>query len=202
MEILNLYAGIGGNRKLWGDEHNITAVEIDPEIANIYRDLYPNDTVIVGDAHKYLLDNFEKYDFIWSSPPCPTHSRMRTLLHIQENTRRTPYPDMQLYQEIILLQNFFKGIYVIENVRSYYDPLIEPQESGNHYFWCNFKLTKEKAINRSIRRNGKKKKWGFDIEKYNLKEKKRTYVLNNLVYPEQGLKIFNDAFITKQEELF
>jgi hypothetical protein len=27
MKILNLYAGIGGNRKLWGDEHEIVAVE-------------------------------------------------------------------------------------------------------------------------------------------------------------------------------
>jgi DNA (cytosine-5)-methyltransferase 1 len=28
MRILNLYAGIGGNRKLWGDDHEITAVEL------------------------------------------------------------------------------------------------------------------------------------------------------------------------------
>lgn len=51
MKILNLYAGIGGNRKLWGDEHEITAVEINPEIAEIYKNLYPQDTVIIGDAH-------------------------------------------------------------------------------------------------------------------------------------------------------
>ena len=31
-EILNLYAGIGGNRKLWGDEHEITAIELVPEL--------------------------------------------------------------------------------------------------------------------------------------------------------------------------
>ena len=30
MRILNLYAGIGGNRKLWGEEHEVTAVE--PEV--------------------------------------------------------------------------------------------------------------------------------------------------------------------------
>lgn len=35
MKILNLYAGIGGNRKLWGNEHEITAVELDPDIAAI-----------------------------------------------------------------------------------------------------------------------------------------------------------------------
>lgn len=33
MKILNLYCGIGGNRKLWGDEHEITAVEFEPKIA-------------------------------------------------------------------------------------------------------------------------------------------------------------------------
>ena len=32
MKILNLYAGIGGNRKLWGDGHDITAVQLVPEI--------------------------------------------------------------------------------------------------------------------------------------------------------------------------
>ena len=42
MEILNLYAGIGGNRKLWGDDHEITAVEYKQEIADIYKDFFPN----------------------------------------------------------------------------------------------------------------------------------------------------------------
>lgn len=59
MKILNLYAGIGGNRKLWGDSHEITAVEIDPEIAKIYHDFFPQDKVIVADAHQYLLDHFQ-----------------------------------------------------------------------------------------------------------------------------------------------
>ncbi len=72
MKILNLYAGIGGNRKLWGNEHDITAVEIGPNIANIYSEFYPNDTVIVGDAHEFLRANFRDFDFIWASPPCPT----------------------------------------------------------------------------------------------------------------------------------
>lgn len=42
MKILNLYAGIWWNRKLW--EWDITAVEFNPEIAKIYHDLYPNDS--------------------------------------------------------------------------------------------------------------------------------------------------------------
>ena len=43
MKILNLYAGIGGNRKLWGNNHEIVAVENDINIAKIYKDFYPND---------------------------------------------------------------------------------------------------------------------------------------------------------------
>lgn len=87
MKILNLYANIGGNRKLWGNEHEIIAVEIDPSIASIYETLWPNDKVIVGDAHQYLLDHFSEFDFIWSSPPCPTHSR------INKANALNPYKD-------------------------------------------------------------------------------------------------------------
>ena len=76
MKILNLYAGIGGNRKNWGDTHEITAVEYDPKIAAIYRDFFPNDKVIIADAHQYLLDHFSEFDFIWSSPPCQSHSKL------------------------------------------------------------------------------------------------------------------------------
>ena len=79
MKILNLYAGIGGNRKLWGDEHDITAIEWDRDIAKIYQDFFPNDTMIVIDAHQYLLEHYFEFDFIWASPPCPTHSRLRLL---------------------------------------------------------------------------------------------------------------------------
>jgi DNA (cytosine-5)-methyltransferase 1 len=64
MKILNLYSGIGGNRKFWGNEHEITAVEFDESIAKIYKDLYPEDNVIIGDAHQYLLENFKNFDFI------------------------------------------------------------------------------------------------------------------------------------------
>ncbi len=46
MKILNLYAGIGGNRAIWGNNHEITAVELDPEIAKAYLDRFPSDTVI------------------------------------------------------------------------------------------------------------------------------------------------------------
>ena len=47
MKILNLYCGIGGNRKLWGNEHQIVAVENDSEIAKLYKEFYPGDEIIV-----------------------------------------------------------------------------------------------------------------------------------------------------------
>ena len=37
MKVLNLYAGIGGNRKLWTDVE-VTAIENNESIAAIYQD--------------------------------------------------------------------------------------------------------------------------------------------------------------------
>ena len=85
MKVLNLYAGIGGNRKYWEDVE-VTAVEYNEEIANVYQHFFPNDNVIVDDAHEYLAKNWRNFDFIWSSPPCPTHSRMnKTQCNIKSN---------------------------------------------------------------------------------------------------------------------
>jgi len=140
MKILNLYAGIGGNRALWGDEHQITAVEYDNKIADKYAILYPNDIVIVADAHQYLLDNYERFDFIWTSPPCQTHSRANYFINYITNSR---YPKMELWQEIIFLKTFFKGKYCVENVISYYEHFIPPTaELGRHYLWANFVIPK------------------------------------------------------------
>lgn len=136
MEVLNLYSCLGGNRLLW-DNCNVTAVELDPILAELYQDRFPNDTVIVGDAHSYLLENFKRFDFIWSSPPCPSHSRAR----YWANKGNFPaYPDMTLYQEIVLLEKWFSGFYVVENVIPYYTPLIPAQKRGRHLYWSNFKL--------------------------------------------------------------
>ena len=60
MKILNLYAGIGGNRMLWSDEHEVTAVEYNENIAKVYKEQYPNDKVIIADAHQYLLDHYKE----------------------------------------------------------------------------------------------------------------------------------------------
>ena len=138
MKILNLYSGIGGNRKLWGNEHKITAVEFNEKIADKYRQLYPNDNVIVSDAHEYLLDHYKEFDFIWTSPPCQSHS---TTNYFTQHIRKRPvYPSMKLYEEIIFLDNFYKGKYCVENVVSYYKPLIKPTKIGRHFLWSNFNI--------------------------------------------------------------
>lgn len=137
--VLNLYAGFGGNRKLWEDVE-VTAVELDPRIAAIYQRLYPKDKVIVGDAHQYLLEHVDKFDDVWTSPPCPSHSRMT--LATRHKLRR--YADMKLYEEIIFLKHFAKHLrWVVENVRPYYVPLVPPTaEVGRHIFWSNFDIGK------------------------------------------------------------
>lgn len=141
MKVLNLYAGLGGNRKLW-DECQVTSVENEPKIAAVYQRLHPADTVIVGDAHQYLLDHYEEFDFVWTSPPCQTHSKMAKAT--RHKLRR--YTDMSLYQEILFLQNFFKGQFVVENVVPYYEPLIVPTKRiGRHLFWSNFEFEAEEV---------------------------------------------------------
>lgn len=157
MKILNLYCGIGGNRKLWGDEHEVTAIENVPGIAEIYQDHFPKDKVIVTDAHQYLLEHFAEFDFIWSSPPCPTHSRARHGLGVHGGKVKPVYPDMRLYQEIILLKTYFKGKYCVENVQAYYKPLIEPQVVGRHWYWANFPIEKIKVAPSRISQQSKKK---------------------------------------------
>lgn len=203
IKILNLYAGIGGNRKLWpNNEIEVTAVEIVPEIAKIYKDFYPNDNVIIGDAHQYLLEHYKEFDFIWSSPPCPSHSRMRMLLHEQDTEDK--YPDMKLYEEILFLTHFFKGKYCVENVISYYDPLIKPQISDNHYFWCNFIIPHRNNEVRGIRSEDvkfKEKLNGFDLSHLNISERFKEKVLNNCVKPQIAKEIFEYAYKKKQQTL-
>lgn len=194
MKILNLYAGIGGNRKLWGDEHKITAVELDADIAKVYKDLYPNDTVIVGDAHKYLEEHYKEFDFIWTSPPCQTHSSFRQNICVRYRGTPAVYPDMKLYQEIIFLQNNFNGKWIVENVKPYYKPLIEPvKELQRHLFWCNFDISDkvfEKDNIRTAQIPDLEKLHGFDLKGYKLSNKRQ--VLRNCVSPALGNHIFKE----------
>jgi len=213
MKVLNLYAGIGGNRKLWPKECEVTAIENNVDIAKVYREFFPDDKVLVTDAHSYLLKHFKEFDFIWSSPPCQTHSVCNHFLKGQGIVR---YPDMKLYEEIILLKTHAKCKWVVENVKSYYEPLIKPQEAGRHCFWANFHIPNLKVkydvgtMNRQA--SVVAQRWAIireaqipeltklhGIELKDLPNKRQ--VLRNCVLPELGLHVFECAVKGKQSKL-
>tara|TARA_R100000655_G_scaffold34464_1_gene67084 strand:+ start:1599 stop:2219 length:621 start_codon:yes stop_codon:yes gene_type:complete len=197
MKILNLYACLGGNRYKWDEvaDVDVTAVELDPECARLYQERFPNDKVIVADAHQYLLDHYKEFDFIWSSPPCPTHSR--TNYFTQHIRNRPVYPDIKLYEEIIFLNNFYKGKFCVENVISYYEPLIKPYKIGRHYFWTNFSLTSIMPIIKLP-----KDEIGTMDMKYGNKACKKPVSERNAVNSDLGLYILNKALgITKKQNV-
>lgn len=208
MKVLNLYSGIGGNRKLWTNVE-VTAVELNPDIAKIYQDFFPQDKVIVADAHQYLLEHFGEFDFIWSSPPCQTHSRLN-LINISRQFHQPRYADMSLYQEYIFLSAWFKGMFCVENVISYYVPLIKPQLCGGHYFWSNFYIRKIKQLRTKIASfKGKDVPAKRIAEGHNLVVKNwhnftgnKAQVINNCIEPELGLHILNESKRNIQPELF
>ena len=200
MKILNLNAGIGGNRKLLGDEHEITAIENNKEIAAIYQDFFPNDKVIVTDAHKYLLEHYKEFDFIWSGRPCQSHSKAR--YWASKGGRYAPvYPDMKLYEEIVFLNHFFDGKFVVENVDSYYPPLIKPQVYKRHYYWSNFIIDGKKSAYRghNLFQKDLQELKGFDVRKYKLTTYRKDQLLRNCVEPKVGLYILNCAFKEQQK---
>lgn len=139
MKILNLFASLGGNRYKWDSlgRFEITAVEKDPFLCDLYRDRFPADTVVNSDAYKFLLENYKKFDFVWASPPCPSHSRAR---FARKETTAPTYPDFKLYELIYFLEKWFTGLYVVENVIPYYKPLLPAKKIGRHLFWSNFKI--------------------------------------------------------------
>lgn len=199
MKILNLYAGIGGNRKLWGDKHEITAVELNPSIAKVYSDFYPKDKVIIGDAHQYLLEHYHEFDFIWSSPPCQTHSSFRQNICVRFHGTAAEYPDCKLWQEIIFLKHNAVCDFVIENVIPYYKPFIQPDfELQRHLFWSNkFILSTnfEKDNIRKAQIPDLQKQHNVDLSNYKLSNKRQ--VLRNMVAPELGKYIFEQVTRTK-----
>ena len=202
LQVLNLYAGIGGNRKLW-ENVDVIAIENNEKIAEIYKKHFPDDKVIIGDAHKYLLENYDEgWHFIWSSPPCPTHSRIRNIAGVGCGQNKPVYPDMRLYEEIIFLNQIFhssgttfNGSFCVENVASYYEPLIKPLIVGRHYFWTNFHITPYDVDTRGHMESNEKlmKIKGFEVDDKTL--------LRNCTEPELGKHIFDCAFKLKQDTI-
>ena len=195
MKILNLYAGIGGNRKLWGDEHEVVAVEFDRHIAAVYSDLFPKDKVVVDDAHEYLADHFNDFDFIWSSPPCQSHSSFRQNIGVRFRGVKPIFIDMKLWQEIVFLKYNFAGKFVVENVKPYYQSFIPPTAIlQRHYFWSNFDIPDmefEKDLLRSAQIPQLSELHGYNLDKYKLPNKRQ--VLRNCVAPVLGEYVFAQA---------
>ncbi|QZK99422.1 DNA cytosine methyltransferase [Flavobacterium psychrophilum] len=214
VRVLNLYACLGGNRLLW-ENCEVTAVELDPELARLYKERFPNDNVIIADAHQYLLDHYKEFDFIWSSPPCPSHSRARYWSSSNyDTTTEAIYPDMKLYEEILFLQHYYRtGKYVVENVIPYYEPLIPAKKRGRHLYWTNFNLPSDlndRRIQIGAGTDELKRLCEFhkiDISTYK-GEQSMIKVARNLVDFEAGKTIYNTAMnilqasTTKQNSLF
>ncbi len=199
MKILNLYACLGGNRYKWdevSDNIEVVAVELDAELAKLYQERFPNDTVIIADAHQYLLEHYKEFDFIWSSPPCPTHSRFNLSM---KTKRKMKFPDMKLYEEIIFLDNFYDGKYVVENVIPYYEPLIPAKQRNRHLYWTNFNLpnTLSKRKNPDFSRvkdvvGVMSKFHDYDFRKYKGNQRMNK-IARNLVDYEAGRTILETA---------
>ena len=214
MKILNLYACLGGNRYKWNEvkeDIEVTAIELDPECARLYQERFPNDTVIIADAHQYLLDHYKEYDFIWSSPPCPTHSIARAY----NPKYKTLYPDLKLYEEIIMLLNVsngknprFKGKFIVENVIPYYEPLIPAKKRGRHLYWSNFNIPNILSNRKNPQLGNAQKEikalsefHDYDFTKYK-GEQSRTKMARNLVDYEAGKTIFETVLgIVRREDI-
>lgn len=203
MNVLNLYCGIGGNRKLW-DDVEVTAVEMNPEIAAVYQENYPNDFVIIGDAHETLRKHFMEFDMIWSSIPCQSHTKMMKFSRHQLSR----YPDLKLYEEILFLQHFCPPEikWVVENVVPYYSPLVQPtKQVGRHLFWSNFPIHADDYptpqgvdfINTSSVAGLRQLQDWLGIHWNNPVYYEGSHcpcqIARNAVHPEIGLQVFNSA---------
>ena len=195
----------------------------------IYLKRFPNDRVIIGDAYEYTLWNYDKYEFIWASPPCQSHSWTNHFLH-EQNVRR--YPDFRLYELItyLLLNANKKGIkFVVENVKPQYDEylkdfLIKPSFIlGRHYYWGNlaipnegFKYSKENLLNskKTTRRSNEQyfkelcHHYNVDselLEILNISNYRnhdmKCQLLRNCVPPQDGKMILDQAIYKKQKIL-
>lgn len=204
MKILNLYAGLGGNRFLW-DNVEVTAIEHDPVIAALYSKRFPKDLVLEEEvfqtlrAKEFSLD----FDLIWASPPCQSHSQM--MKFPQSKTLRIPFPKLtEIYGLLIWLERYYTGAFVIENVQPYYKLLIPPTiRLGRHYFWSNFPIPKKQFGNpgkghgklRGIIRTNTheliKQNQLEDIEKELLGIPRRDRLMRNCVDPRIGQHILS-----------
>lgn len=190
MKILNLFAGIGGNRTLWGDQHEITAIENDPKIAEIYQKRFPHDIVLVQDAYEYLEKHYNAFNFIWASPPCITHSQLNRW---HKNKR---IPDMRLYGIIIFLRTWTNCFWCVENVFPFYHAIIRPTARvGRHLLWANFRIP-------NLKYKGEREiPTGLKICNAKVRGPLKNQELNIKMNPEYGRYIFSCLMSSKQKTI-
>lgn len=162
MKILNLFAGLGGNRQNWNG-HSIISIEINPGVAKLYQELYPDDIVLNMDVFDYLREkenNLKDFDFIWASPPCQSHSHMQ--LFTRHNNNYPPIPRLdQTIGLIIWLNKFYNNKFVVENVIPWYGLIdlrfnnIFKVKLDRHIFYSNFKIQSKKFRSRGSEGHGK-----------------------------------------------
>jgi len=215
-EVLNAWAGIGGNTHNWNrDKYNVTHIEINEEIAEANRNLHPNDEVIESDAVEYIRRNYRKFDYIWASPPCPSHSSIGKA-GAKNNQYLAKMPDMNLYSVIIFLNEYFEGNWTVENVKPFYKRLDKQerekararqtvipaaQESSRHLFWSSHDVP-ETFISRSNlnqANNTELMDWlGIQLDRsFETVEKRK--VLRNCVHPKIGEAILKSRKVKQQK---
>ena len=185
-----------------GGEHEVTAVEYDPNIAPVYADLFPNDELVVGDAHEYLLRHHHEFDFIWSSPPCQSHSSFRYNIGVKLRGVEEKYPDMTLYEEIVFLQYHSQALWVVENVVPYYPAMLNPVKRNRHLYWANFEIPEMPVVVENLRGKSKiselEEMHGYDLSAYRIPNKRQ--VLRNCITPETGRLILEAALAGQSEK--
>ena len=211
MKILNLFAGIGGNRSLWGDSHEITAVEHNSQIAKIYQTRFPHDEMIVDkcinviERPEFFLNQF---DLITVGSPCQSHS-MFNMVYWSRGIIKVPDMD-NLYGIMITLKYYphqsFK--FVCENVNPFYKewrPTQYFQKLGRHFFWSNFPIQKKefpqylgKTVNdltvpELIEWHGVDFEWDNEMDK--------RQILRNCVDKKIGKYILDQAKLKNQQSL-
>jgi DNA (cytosine-5)-methyltransferase 1 len=113
------------------------------------------------------------------------------------------YPDLKLWQEIIFLKNYHaKCKWVIENVKPFYDFLVQPDaQIDRHCFWSNFLIRPaEFEENKIHSTTSNTVRYGFSLKGKKIGQRK-DQVIRNLVNPELGLYILEQAQgIIRQEK--
>ena len=111
MKILDLYAGLGGERRrsiIEGRGHEYVTIDIDPKFGcTITKDIM-------------TIDDLGKWDFIWASVPCETWSVASIGHHWnKDNTPKTKEAEYMIWlvKYTIQLMNKSSSKWVIENPR-------------------------------------------------------------------------------------